>query len=131
MKESTPKPSLEEIESLAYEAYAAIPAELREQVTDVVIRIEELPDAATCEEMELESPFHLLGLYRGVPFGERSVLDAPQEVDMIFLYRMPMLRYAEETGEDLFHLVRHVLIHEIGHHFGLSDEDMETIENGV
>ena len=131
MKEPAPKPSLEEIEALAREAYTAIPAALRGQAADVAIRIEELPDAATCEEMKLESPFHLLGLYRGVPFGERSVLDAPRELDMIFLYRMPMLRYAEETGEDLSHLVRHVLIHEIGHHFGLSDEDMEAIENSV
>lgn len=78
--------------------------------------------------MDLESPFDLLGLYHGVALGEKSVLDAPQDVDMIFLYRRPILDYWCESGEDLQHLIRHVLIHEIGHHFGLSDADMDAIE---
>ena len=72
--------------------------------------------------------FDLLGLYRGVDLSRKSTLDVRPDIDMIFLYRRPMLDYWCETGEDLTHLVRHVLIHEIGHHFGLSDDDMERIE---
>ena len=80
--------------------------------------------------MKLESPYELLGLYRGVSLDEKSVSESPQDVDMIFLYRAPLLDYWCETGEDLSHLIRHVLIHEIGHHFGFSDADMEKIESG-
>ena len=76
----------------------------------------------------METPFDLLGLYRGVAMTNRSLLDVPQDVDMIFLYRRPILDYWCETGEDLQDIVRHVLIHEIGHHFGYSDDDMEAIE---
>jgi predicted Zn-dependent protease with MMP-like domain len=81
--------------------------------------------------MGLESPFDLLGLYRGVDLAHKSVIATPSDLDMIYLYRRPLLDYWCETGEDLAHLVRHVLIHEIGHHFGLSDDDMEAIEASV
>ena len=121
-------PTLAEMEAVAREAYAGIPKELRRFVRDVVIRVEDFPDDDTLEEMECETPFDLLGLYRGVDLVSKSVLDTPQDVDMIHLYRRPILDYWCETGEDLTHLVRHVLIHEIGHHFGLSDDDMERIE---
>jgi predicted Zn-dependent protease with MMP-like domain len=122
-------PSLADLETLAREALATIPEELRRHVGDVVIRIEEFPDEETEEEMDLDSPFDLLGLYRGVALPRQSVLAQRQNVDMIFLYRRPLLDYWCETGEDLVAVVRHVLIHEIGHHFGFSDEDMERIEN--
>ena len=108
-----------------------VPDELFSRCREVVIRIEELPDKETMEELELESPFDLLGLYRGVAIHHKSVLDTPDGIDMIFLYRRPILDYWCETGSDLLALVRHVLIHEIGHHFGFSDEDMERIETGV
>jgi predicted Zn-dependent protease with MMP-like domain len=124
----TTAPSLDEIESLAAEAYTTIPDELRRHVGDVVIRVEEFPDSETEDEMELDSPFDLLGLYRGVALTRQSVGDVRDDIDMIFLYRRPLLDYWCETGEDLAHLVRHVLIHEIGHHFGFSDEDMEALE---
>lgn len=124
-------PSLADIEDIAHEAYARIPYELRRYVTDVVIRIEEFADEETQDEMDLESPFDLLGLYRGVSLDRQSVTDARQEPDMIFLYRSPILDYWCETGDDLTRIVRHVLIHEIGHHFGLSDEDMERIEEQI
>ena len=97
-------------------------------VDGVAIRVEEFPDRETLRDMELESPFDLLGLYVGVPFGEKSVTTTAQHPDMIFLYRRPILDYWCETGEDLAHIVRHVLIHEIGHHFGFSDDDMEALE---
>jgi predicted Zn-dependent protease with MMP-like domain len=121
-------PTLGDIETVAQQALGTIPRELRDPAANVVIRVEEFPDEETLEEMGFESPFDLLGLYRGVSLNRKSVLDAPQNVDMIFLYRRPLLDYWCETGESLFEVVRHVLIHEIGHHFGLSDEDMERIE---
>ena len=121
-------PSLADLEAVAREAFAGVPTELRRFTRDVVIRVEDFPDDETLEEMDCETPFDLLGLYRGVDLARKSVLDTPQELDMIFLYRRPILDYWCEVGEDLTDLVRHVLIHEIGHHFGLSDDDMERIE---
>ncbi|HEY3918197.1 MAG TPA: metallopeptidase family protein [Stellaceae bacterium] len=126
---SQPPPSAADLETLAQQALATIPEELRRHVGDVVIRVEEFPDEETEEEMDLDSPFDLLGLYRGVALPRQSVLAPRNDVDMIFLYRRPLLDYWCETGEDLYAVVRHVLIHEIGHHFGFSDEDMERIEN--
>ena len=124
----TTPPTLDDIEHLAAEALAKIPPVLRTHVGDVVFRVEEFPDAETCREMGLESEFDLLGLYRGVSLNAKSVADVPHGLDMIFLYRRPLLDYWCETGEDLTDLVRHVLVHEIGHHFGFSDEDMEALE---
>lgn len=124
---STP-PSLKDLEAIAREAYAGIPAELRHYVNNVVIRVEDFPNDDTMENMECESPFDLLGLYHGVELTRKSVLDSPDDIDMIFLYRRPILDYWCETEEDLINVVRHVLIHEIGHHFGLTDDDMERIE---
>jgi predicted Zn-dependent protease with MMP-like domain len=121
-------PSLADLETLAQTSLSTIPEELRRHVRDVVIRVEEFPDEETEQEMELETPFDLLGLYRGVDLAHKSVMDAPQGPDMIFLYRRPLLDYWCDTGENLSDIVRHVLIHEIGHHFGFSDEDMEEIE---
>ena len=121
-------PTLADLEAVAREAYAGIPKRLRRFAQNVVVRVEDFPDDETLEELECESPFDLLGLYRGVDLARRSVLDTPEDVDMIFLYRWPLLDYWCETGENLTHVVRHVLIHEIGHHFGLSDDDMERIE---
>lgn len=124
-------PTLDDIEALARLAYESIPDELRRHVGDVVIRIDEFPDEETCRDMELESAFDLLGLYQGVSLDQKEAVGSRQEIDMIFLYRRPLLDYWCETGEELGHLVRHVLIHEIGHHFGLSDDDMEALERLV
>jgi predicted Zn-dependent protease with MMP-like domain len=121
-------PTLGDLEAVAQQALSTIPRELREPAAGVVIRVEEFADEETLDEMGFESPFDLLGLYRGVSLNRKSVFDAPQNIDMIFLYRRPLLDYWCETGESLFEVVRHVLIHEIGHHFGFSDEDMERIE---
>jgi predicted Zn-dependent protease with MMP-like domain len=121
-------PDLSEIEEIAAAAFKTIPEELAQHVHDVIIRVEDFPDAETEEEMELETPFDLLGLYRGRPLGAKSVSDVVTDIDMIFLYRRPLLDFWCDSDEDLEHLVRHVLIHEIGHHFGYSDEDMERLE---
>ena len=121
-------PSAADIEALAHAALETIPAQLRAQLGGVAIRVEEFPDDDTQKEMELESPFDLLGLYHGVSLREKSAFDVAEDVDMIFLYRRPLLDHWCEGDETLGHLVRHVLIHEIGHHFGFSDDDMEKIE---
>ena len=124
----TVAPTLEDLEVIAEAAYAGIPRLLTRHVDNVVIRVVDFPDEETMDEMGCETEFDLLGLYRGVDLSRKSTLDVVTNVDMIFLYRRPLLDYWCETGEDLTHLVRHVLIHEIGHHFGLSDDDMERIE---
>ena len=124
-------PSLADFERLAAEAFETIPEPLRRFAGDVVIRVEDFPDEETEREMALESPFDLLGLYRGVDLARRSVSMTPEDLDMVFLYRRPILDYWCETGEDLRHIVRHVLIHEIGHHFGFSDDDMHAIEEAA
>ena len=121
-------PSLADIEMLADAAWRVIPERLRVHSKDVVIRVEDFPDEEICRDMNLESPFDLLGLYQGVAINERSVMDPGGGVDMVFLYRRPMLNYWCEYEDDLAHLVRHVLIHEIGHHFGFSDADMDALE---
>ncbi len=124
----TTAPDLADKEAYAREAFATITAELRRYVGEVTIQVEDFPEDEVLEEMECESPFDLLGLYAGVDLGRKSVTEVPENVDMIFLYRRPILDYWCESGDDLVDVVRHVLIHEIGHHFGLSDEDMERIE---
>ena len=124
-------PSLADLEALAARALAAIPRRFKRHLGQVVVRVEEFPDKETERAIRLDSPFDLLGLYRGVALPHKSVSDPRPDLDMIFLYRRPILDYWCESGEDLGHLVRHVLIHEIGHHFGFSDEDMERIESSV
>ena len=121
-------PSAAEIVEIARAALAEIPDELRRHVGAVAILIEEFPDPDTEEAMGLESPFDLLGLYQGVSLDRKSVSDAPDDLDRIFLYRRPLLDYWCETGESLEAIVRNTLIHEIGHHFGFSDDDMERFE---
>jgi predicted Zn-dependent protease with MMP-like domain len=121
-------PSLADLDIMAQKALATIPEELKRHLGAVVIRIEEFPDEETEEEMGLESPFDILGLYRGVALPHQSVSSPRAGIDMIFLYRRPILDYWCETGEDLYTIVRHVVIHEVGHHFGFSDEDMERLQ---
>jgi predicted Zn-dependent protease with MMP-like domain len=122
-------PSQADLEALANRALANIPRDLRKHLGPVVIRVEEFPDEETEQEMELESPFDILGLYRGVAMPKKSETHPAPLIDMIFLYRRPILDYWCESGERLDRIVRNVLIHEIGHHFGFSDDDMHRIES--
>lgn len=124
-------PSLADFETIAEAAFDSLPEALARMVGGVSIQILDFPDDDTMREMELESPFDLLGLYSGIPFGEKDGGALATQPDMIFLYRRPILDYWCETEEDLVHTIRHVLIHEIGHHFGFSDADMEGIEASV
>ncbi len=121
-------PSLAEIEALARRVLDTLPSRLKRHLGSVAIRVEEFPDEETEAEMALDSPFDILGLYRGVALPRKSISDPRPQLDMIFLYRRPMLDYWCETGEDLARVVRHVMIHEIGHHFGFSDAEMARIE---
>ena len=121
-------PSIADFEHMAEKALRMIPQALRRHVDGVAIRIEDFPTQEVCADMGLQSPFDLLGLYQGVSLKDKSAFDAPEAPDMVFLYRRPILDYWCETTDTLDAIVRHVLIHEIGHHFGLSDEEMEAIE---
>ncbi|WP_241671617.1 metallopeptidase family protein [Dankookia rubra] len=113
---------------MAETALSAIPAPLRDLVRGTAIVVEETPDDETLAEMGIDNPWDLTGLYRGVPLTQKSVLDVPLSPDTILLFREPILLEWIETGEELFRLVRNVLIHEIGHHFGLSDADIDRLE---
>lgn len=121
-------PSLADIEALAARAWQGLPAAFRDMCGDVVIRVEDFATDEVLAALKLDSPFDLMGLYHGVSLDRRSVLDLPRGPDMIFLYRRALLDYWAEHEEALDRLVSHVLIHEIGHHFGLSDADMAHIE---
>jgi predicted Zn-dependent protease with MMP-like domain len=122
-------PSLADFEALAEAAYARLPEELRALCGSVVIRIEDFPDDETMDDMGCETPFDLLGLFRGIGLAQGgAVQQTGQFPNMVWLYRRPILDYWAEHEESLGSLVTHVLVHEIGHHFGLSDEDMEAIE---
>jgi predicted Zn-dependent protease with MMP-like domain len=121
-------PSLDEIEEMAHRVFAGLPAAFTARCQGVAIRVLDFADDATLAEMGIESPFDLAGLYRGAPLTARGAADLTQHLDMIFLYRRALLDWWAEENEDFEDLVRHVLIHEIGHHFGFSDDDMHRIE---
>lgn len=131
MERFTAPPSLDDIEAVASTELAALPKDFKRHLGDIVFRVQEFPDNETLDALELESPFDLMGLYHGVDMASKSVSDPVPGIDMIYLYRRPLLDYWCETGEDLGHLIRHVLIHEIGHHFGLSDDAMHAIEENA
>ena len=130
MPHYTLPPAPEDIADLADRALAAIPARLRQHVRGVLILVEEVADDETLAELGIENAWELTGLYRGVPLGQKGAGETRQEPDLILLYREPILLEWIETGEDLFRLVRNVLIHEIAHHFGFSDRDIAALENG-
>lgn len=126
-------PALAEFERLAEEAFRRLPARFRRLCDGVVVRVEDFPDDETLREMGCDSPFDLLGLFRGVGLAQAGThlgtsLGTGQFPNMVWLYRRPILDYWAEHEETLGAIVTHVLVHEIGHHFGLSDADMETIE---
>jgi len=121
-------PTLDEIEALAREAFASLPEEFRALTGTVVFMVQDFPDEDVIEDMELETAFDILGLFQGPDLADLEGGSASHRQTMIFLYRRPILDYWAEYEEPLGHIVRHVLIHEIGHHFGLSDDDMEAIE---
>ena len=124
-------PSLDEIEALAAAAFRRLPQRFRQLCGNLVIRVEDFPADDVIEEMGLESEFDLLGLFHGVGLPFRSESAPVQMPNLIWLYRRPILDYWAEHDETLGKIVTHVLLHEIGHHFGFSDEDIAAIEADV
>lgn len=120
-------PSLVDFENMAAAAWERLPATFRSMAGDVVIRIEDFATDELLDELGIEDPFELTGLYQGVSLDQKSVSDIPRDPDMVFLYRRAILDEWVSGDEDLGHLIAHVLVHEIGHHFGFSDEDMDDI----
>jgi predicted Zn-dependent protease with MMP-like domain len=123
-----PPPSAEEFEAIARAALARLPAEFAAHVGDVVLSVEEFADSETLAEMKLEDPFALTGLFEGIGLPDQSIEMSGQMPNRVRLFRGAILDEWIAEGEDLEHLIAHVVIHEIGHHFGLSDEDMHAIE---
>ena len=122
-------PALGDFEALAAASWDRLPAEFRKLCGDLVIRVEDFALDEVLDELELESPLDLMGLYQGVSLAQQSVSDVSHGPNMVFLYRRAILDYWAESEDTLGELVTHVLVHEIGHHFGMSDEDMERIEH--
>jgi predicted Zn-dependent protease with MMP-like domain len=121
-------PSLAEMEAMAHEIFERLPRTFRTLCEGVIIRVDDFPTEEVLDELGAESEFDLLGLFQGVGLPHQTHGDIARLPNMIWLYRRPILDYWAEHEETLGHIVRHVLIHEIGHHFGLSDADMEAIE---
>ena len=121
-------PSLVELEVLAGEVFQRLPAKFRALCEGLVIQVEDFPDDEVLDHMGLESEFDLLGLFQGIGLPFRSESAPVQMPNMIWLYRRPILDYWAEHDDTLGAVITHVLVHEIGHHFGFSDEDMEAME---
>ena len=122
-------PSLDDLAALAEAAFAALPANFRKLAGEVVFRVDDFPSNELLDDLGIEDPFELTGLYQGVDLSRRSIFDPSPEPARIFLYRRPILDEWVDRGDvSLAELVGHVLTHEIGHHFGLSDADIDAIE---
>lgn len=124
-------PDAETFDRLARAAIARLPELFREHLGGVVVRIEEFADAETLRALEIEDAWELTGLYHGRPLGEQSIWTAGELPPVISLFRRPLIAEWQDTGVELEDLITHVIVHEVGHHFGLSDEEMEAIEDGL
>ncbi|MFO0541271.1 MAG: metallopeptidase family protein [Phenylobacterium sp.] len=125
-----PAPSLDDIAGLAEAAFEALPELFRRAAGEIVFRVDDFPDEEMLDALDLKDPFELTGLYQGVDLSRRSILDAAEPA-RVFLFRRPLLdEWAERGNVTLAELVSHILIHEIGHHLGLSDEQIDRIEAG-
>ena len=125
-------PDARKIEGMARAALARLPEQFRAHLGDVLLRIEEFADEETLAALDIDDPFELTGLYEGVPLGEKSIADSGAMPDCIRLFRGPILdEWIARGDETLEHLVAHVLIHEVGHHFGLSDADIAALEDSA
>jgi predicted Zn-dependent protease with MMP-like domain len=124
-------PSLDEFEAMANMAYRRLPEQFRLLCEDLVIRVEDWPTDEILDHMRIDDEYDLLGLFQGVGLPFRSVTMSGEMPNMIWLYRRPIIDYWAAHDEALADVITHVLVHEIGHHFGLSDADMEAIERAA
>jgi predicted Zn-dependent protease with MMP-like domain len=124
-------PSADEIEAMARAALGRLPEPFSTSIGDIVLLVQDFADDETLQQMGIEDPFDLSGLYEGIPLTERSVEQSGTLPERIFLYRRPILDEWADGDESLEHLVAHVLIHEVGHHFGLSDDDIHALEEAA
>jgi predicted Zn-dependent protease with MMP-like domain len=131
MRRHGPAPKAEEIEAIARAALQSLGPAFASHLGDVVLVVEDFADEATLAEMGMDDPFELTGLYEGVPLTEKSVEQSGTLPDRVRLFRRPILDEWADGDDTLEHLVRHVLIHEIGHHFGFSDDDMHALDDGA
>ena len=120
-------PNLAEFDQIARRIYQAMPLEFRQMCNNLMIQSVEWPDEETLDDMGIDSPYGLLGLYHGIDLTRKSIMQPQPSQDMVFLYRKPIIAFAKHRGEELARVIAHVLIHEIGHHFGLSDDDMYAL----
>jgi predicted Zn-dependent protease with MMP-like domain len=121
-------PDLAAFEELAQAAWARLPETFRAPAGDLLIRVDDFATDEVLDALGIDDAFDLLGLYHGVSLDKKSLLDVPQQPDMVFLYRRPLLDEWANSDVTLGEVVTHVLVHEVGHHFGFSDADMERIE---
>ena len=131
MRRFGPPPSADEIEAIARATLRSLPAPFADSLGDVVLLVEEFADDDTLAAMGIEDPFDLTGLYEGVPLTERSVEQSGTLPDRVRLFRRPLLDEWASGPDTLERLVAHVLIHEVGHHFGFSDADMHALEDST
>ena len=131
MRRFGPPPTLDELEEIARAALDRLPEPFAATAREVLLRVEEFAEDGVLRDMEIDNPYELTGLYVGHPLTERSADQSGRMPDVVFLYRSPILLEWSEGEDSLEHLVTHVLIHEIGHHFGLSDDDMHALEEAA
>ena len=129
MRRFGPSPDADEIEAIARASLAALPEPFAGFLADIVLAVEDFADDALLADMGIDDPFDLTGLYHGLPIGEKSVEQSGSLPDRITLYRRAILDEWASGSETLEHLVHHILVHEVGHHFGLSDDDMHALEH--
>lgn len=128
-------PDLADIYSMAYKILAELPEKYQPFIHNVIVRVENFPDEKTLKNLQLSDRYDLLGLYKGIPLPHKTHYPQKNMPDIIYLFRCPLIRYAKENIEPVQELVNHVMIHEIGHHFGFTDEELESFslsenENG-
>jgi predicted Zn-dependent protease with MMP-like domain len=131
MRHLGPPPTADEIEAIARAALSSLPRPFADSIGDIVLQVEEFADDRTLESLGIDDPFDLTGVYEGVPLTERSVDQSGVLPERVRLFRRPILDEWATRDETLERLVAHVLVHEIGHHFGLSDADMHALEDSI
>lgn len=119
-------PDLADIYSMAYKILAELPEKYQPFIRNVIVRVENFPDETTLKSLQLNDRYDLLGLYRGIPLPHKTSYTPKNTPDVIYLFRCPLIRYAKENDNTIQELVTHVIIHEVGHHFGFTDEELES-----